>query len=71
MVEKKEIFIWQIISKNPNDAMCHIHKLRCANILMCNIVASVIASVIVIIHPWIHIKSPYSCSMKKYFNCHL
>jgi hypothetical protein len=27
MVEKKEIFIWKNISKNPIDAMCHILRL--------------------------------------------
>jgi len=51
MVEKKEIFIWKNIFKIPNDAMCHILKLPCVNILACTIVANVIASVVTIIHP--------------------
>jgi len=35
------------------------------NILVCTIVVNVVASVVIRIHPWIHIKSPYSYSTKK------
>jgi hypothetical protein len=53
MVEKK--IIWQNISKNPNDAMCHILRLPRVNILVCiivaRVVASVVASVVVKTHP--------------------
>jgi len=48
---KKEIFIWQNILKNPNDAMCHILRLPHVNILVCTIVTSVVASVIARTHP--------------------
>jgi hypothetical protein len=65
MVEKKEIFIWQNISKNPNDATCHILRLPCVNILVCTIVTSVIANVVARIHPWIRIKFPYLYFIKK------
>ncbi len=65
MVGKK--IIWQNILKKPNDAMCQILRLPHVNILVCIIVTSVIANVIVRIHPLIHIKSPYSYSTKKYF----
>jgi hypothetical protein len=53
---KKEIFIWQNISKNSNDARCHIVKLPYVNILVCTIVASVVART----HPWVGIKFSYS-----------
>ncbi len=49
MVEN--LFIWKNILKNPNDVMCHILKLPCVNLLMCIIVASVVASVVARIHP--------------------
>jgi hypothetical protein len=32
-LKKKEIFFWQNILKNPNDAMCHIPKLPHATFL--------------------------------------
>ncbi len=69
MVEK--IYIWQNISKNPNDVMCHIFRLPCVNILVCTIVANVVVSVVARIHPWMCIKSSCSYSTKKYFICHL
>jgi hypothetical protein len=47
IVEKKEISIWKNISKNPNDATCHILGLPCVNnLLVCIIVANLVASVI-------------------------
>jgi hypothetical protein len=51
--------------KNPNDTMCHILKLPFVNILVCIVVISVIASVVVGTHPWIRMKLPIS--YEKYF----
>jgi hypothetical protein len=51
MVEGKKI-IWQNILKNPNDATCHIHRLPYVNkLLVCIVITSVIASVVVGTHP--------------------
>jgi hypothetical protein len=63
--------IWKNIFKNSNDAMCHIVRLLHVNILMCTIVANVIASVVTRTHPWISVKFPYFYSTKKYFICRL
>jgi hypothetical protein len=65
-----EIYIWQNILKNSNDATCQFFMLPHVNILVCTIVANVV-SVVARTHPWIHIKSPHSYSMKKYFIRHL
>jgi hypothetical protein len=48
---KKKKFVWKNISKNLDDAMCHILKLLTVNILMCIVVASVIASVVIELIP--------------------
>jgi hypothetical protein len=66
MVERKEIFVWQNISKNSNDAMCYIFRLQCVNILVFTVVATVVTIVVARTHPWIHIKSPYLYFMKNY-----
>jgi hypothetical protein len=50
MVEKKEIFDYQNISKNLYDAMCLICRLPRVNILRCIVVASVVASLVVGTH---------------------
>jgi hypothetical protein len=51
---EKNTFVWKNISKNPNDATCHIYKLLIVNILMCIVVASVIANVVAeLIHGYI------------------
>jgi hypothetical protein len=44
---KKKTFVEQNISKNPNDATCHILRLLSVNILIFIVVASVIASVVI------------------------
>ncbi len=51
MVEKKEICIWQNISKISNDATCHILRLPHVNILVCTKAASVVANVVARTHP--------------------
>jgi hypothetical protein len=42
---------WQNIWKNPNDATCHIFRQPCMNILVCIVVTSVVANVVVGTHP--------------------
>jgi hypothetical protein len=39
-------FVWKNISKNPNDATCHVLKLLTMNILMCIVVTSVVVELI-------------------------
>jgi Na+/melibiose symporter-like transporter len=45
-LKKREIFFWQNILKNPNDATFHIFRLPRVNILVCIVVASVVANVV-------------------------
>jgi hypothetical protein len=61
MVEKKEIFVCQNISKDSNDPTCHIFRQSHVNILVC----IVIASLVVGIHPWIHIKILHTYILQK------
>jgi hypothetical protein len=42
-----EIFVWQNISENSNDAMCHILRLpHYDQIIVCIVVASVVVGVV-------------------------